>query len=72
MLAPVTTDIPFKLRESDALWQGAYNFCNGMIADASYNFFVHPTKEHGPQLVAAVDSKILQLHHIFFRKLLAT
>jgi hypothetical protein len=46
MLASVAADVFFKLRESNTLRQGAYNFSTGAVADASHNFFIDPAEEH--------------------------
>jgi hypothetical protein len=48
MLTPIAANVLFEIRESNTLRQGTYDFSTGTIADASHNFFVYPTKEHGP------------------------
>jgi hypothetical protein len=45
-MASVAADIFFKLWESNALGQGAYNFGIGAVANASHNFFIDPAEEH--------------------------
>jgi hypothetical protein len=42
----VATDVFFKLRETNTLGQGAYNFGTGAVADASHNFFIDPAEVH--------------------------
>jgi hypothetical protein len=46
VLVSVAADVFFKLRETNTLGQGAYNFSIGAVADASHIFFIDTTEEH--------------------------
>ena len=46
VLPSIAADVFLKLRKTNTLRQGAYNFSTGVVADASHNFFIDPAEEH--------------------------
>jgi hypothetical protein len=46
VLASLAADVFFKLRKTNTIGHGAYNFSTDAVADASHNFFIDLAEEH--------------------------